>query len=206
MKRFLLIPAVIFVLAFSLTGCGRSPGDQDKAPDKPVESVSRIEVSKIAPAEAPTKTMPATVKQPVVQQAKPVKTTDRPIGSDTVADVIEMKNTTAFNEHTRPIVMFGHKKHFSPAPDGYGLACGECHHDKNGQPLELKAGDFVQACIACHDKPEKPGRPPGMPPEEWQALQLEYYYGAVHANCIDCHKARDAGPTKCNECHPKPER
>ena len=128
-------------------------------------------------------------------------------GTPAVPDVIVMKNTTAFSEHTRPIVMFGHKKHTLPAPDGYGLACGECHHDKNGKPLDdLKPGDPVQECIACHDKPEKPKRPSGMSPEDWQALQLEYYYGAVHINCIDCHKAREAGPTKCNDCHPRPEK
>lgn len=35
------------------------------------------------------------------------------------------------------------------------------------------------------------------------AMQLEYYYGAIHANCIDCHRAGQAGPVKCAECHPK---
>ena len=44
-----------------------------------------------------------------------------------------------------------------------------------------------------------------MSREDWAAMQLDYYYGAIHANCIDCHKAGEAGPTKCNECHPKPE-
>ena len=66
-----------------------------------------------------------------------------------VADVITMQNP-AYSEHTKGIVEFTHKKH---ATD-YGAACGDCHHDDKGQPLaDLKEGDDVQTCIACHKIP-----------------------------------------------------
>jgi hypothetical protein len=120
------------------------------------------------------------------------------------SDVIEMKNTDAFSAHKQGIVMFTHKKHTAAAPDGYGIACGECHHDKDGKPLALKEGDAVQGCMKCHDKADKPKKPEGMSKQNWDAMQLEYYYGAIHANCIDCHKTGGKGPVKCAECHPKP--
>ncbi len=121
-----------------------------------------------------------------------------------VSDVIEMKNTEAFTKHKMGICMFSHAKHAAAAPDGYGIACGECHHDKDGKPLELKEGDSVQGCMECHEEAGKPKKEKGMSKEDWAAMQLEYYYGALHANCIDCHKEGGAGPVKCAECHPKP--
>jgi hypothetical protein len=124
--------------------------------------------------------------------------------SKTAPDVMEMKNTDAFTAHKQGIVMFGHKKHTAAAPDGYGISCGECHHDKDGKPLALKEGDAVQGCMECHDKTDKPKKPEGMSKEDWNAMQLEYYYGAIHANCTDCHKTGGKGPVKCAECHPKP--
>ncbi len=118
-------------------------------------------------------------------------------------DVIEMKNTDAFKAHKKAIVMFGHEKHTAAKPDGYGIACGECHHDKDGKPLALKEGDAVQKCFECHNKTEKPKKPKGMSKDDWKKLQVEYYYGAMHGNCIGCHKAQKKGPKKCSECHPK---
>ena len=127
--------------------------------------------------------------------------------SSTVQDVIKMDNTEAFETHKMGIVMFDHKKHFAAKPDGYGIACGECHHDKDGKPrADLKEGDTVEGCIDCHSKPGKPKKEKGMSKEDWDAMQLEYYYGAMHENCIGCHKENNAGPTKCAECHPKPEK
>ena len=123
-----------------------------------------------------------------------------------VKDVLEMNNAEAFAKHKMGICEFTHKKHATAAPDGHGVACGECHHDKDGKALELKEGDAVQGCMECHDKAEKPKKPKGIAKEEWETMQLEYYYGALHANCIDCHKEGGAGPVKCAECHPKPEK
>ena len=120
-----------------------------------------------------------------------------------IKDVFEMNNTEAFAKHKKALCVFTHKKHSTATPDGYGVACGECHHDKDGKALELKEGDAVQGCMECHDKAEKPKKPKGMAKDEWKEMQLEYYYGAMHANCIGCHKTNDAGPKKCAECHPK---
>jgi len=128
-----------------------------------------------------------------------------------VADVIPMDNP-AYEKHTKGIVQFSHKKHSAD----YGASCGECHHDDKGQPLELKEGDDVQACITCH---KIPSQVPKDVKKEWKAkkikkaeknkLKLEYHAEALHANCIDCHKKWNkknkskAAPTSCTKCHPK---
>lgn len=71
----------------------------------------------------------------------------------TVPDCVKMENK-AYTEHKKSIVDFSHKKHNVE----YKAGCGECHHDAEGKPLnELKMGDEVQNCIACHSKA---GRPP----------------------------------------------
>ncbi|MBS3758581.1 MAG: cytochrome c3 family protein [Desulfobacterales bacterium] len=120
-------------------------------------------------------------------------------------DVMEMKNEQAFPQHRMGIVEFDHKKHVADKPDGYGLGCGECHHDENGEPLsDLKAGDEVQGCFECHDKKSRPRRDPSMSPEEWEKEQLKYYYGAIHENCMGCHK-KMGGAVRCTECHPRPQ-
>lgn len=124
----------------------------------------------------------------------------------TVADVIEMKNTAAFTAHKQGIVMFGHKKHTDAKPDGHGVTCGECHHDKDGKPLALKQGDAVQKCMECHKEAGKPKKEKGMSAADFAKLELKYYYGAIHENCIGCHKKIAAGPVKCAECHPKKEK
>ncbi len=124
-----------------------------------------------------------------------------------VPGVIEMKNTDAFKKHKKAIVMFDHQKHTAAKPDGYELGCGDCHHDKDNKPLtDLKAGDKVQDCFECHNKPGNARKPKEMSREEWKTVKLEYYKEALHANCIGCHKQEGAGPTKCAECHPKAEK
>jgi len=119
-----------------------------------------------------------------------------------VSDVITMKNEKAFPQHRMGIVEFDHKTH----AEEYELGCGDCHHDENGEPLtDLKAGDCVQSCYECHDKDGRPRRDPAMSPEEWEKEQLKYYYGAIHENCMGCHKEM-GGPKTCTECHPRPQR
>ncbi|MDZ7831383.1 MAG: cytochrome c3 family protein [Desulfobacterales bacterium] len=119
-----------------------------------------------------------------------------------VPDVMTMKNEKAFPQHRMGIVEFDHKTH----AEDYGIGCGDCHHDENGEPLtDLKAGDAVQSCYECHDKDGRPRRDPSMSPEEWEKEQLNYYYGAIHENCMGCHKEM-GGPKTCTECHPRPER
>jgi hypothetical protein len=129
-----------------------------------------------------------------------------------VDDVIKMQNP-AYSEHTKGIVEFTHKKH---ATD-YGAACGDCHHDDKGQPLaDLKEGDDVQQCIACHSKPgevpkelKKEWKDKKLKKEETNKLAREYHAEALHDNCIGCHKTWNkenkskAAPTSCTKCHPK---
>jgi hypothetical protein len=129
-----------------------------------------------------------------------------------VADVIKMQNP-AYSEHTKGVVEFSHKKH---AAD-YGAKCGDCHHDDKGQPLaDLKEGDDVKACIACHSKPgevpkelKKEWKDKKLKKEETNKLAREYHAEAIHDNCIGCHKTWNkenkskAAPTSCTKCHPK---
>ena len=129
-----------------------------------------------------------------------------------VDDVIHMENK-AYKKHKKAIVDFSHKKH----NEEYKIGCGECHHDDKGQPLNnLKMGDEVQACIACH---KLPGQMPGKLKKEMKAAKaskkeidakkMEYHAEAIHANCIGCHKAYNkknktkAAPQSCTKCHPK---
>ena len=122
----------------------------------------------------------------------------------TVPDVISMENK-AYDKHKKGIVQFSHKKHSTD----YGAGCGECHHDANNKPLDnLKEGDDVQNCIACHKKPGE--RPKGKgAPKLKKKERLAYHAEALHYNCKDCHKKYNkknktkAAPTTCAKCHPK---
>ncbi|MBS3732380.1 MAG: cytochrome c3 family protein [Desulfobacterales bacterium] len=115
--------------------------------------------------------------------------------------VIKMKNEAAFSQHNMGIVMFDHKAHV----DEYDLGCGKCHHDEKNQPLnDLDYDDPVRGCMACHDKKGRPSREGSMSDQQWKQAQLAYYYGAIHENCMGCHK-ETSGPVGCMACHPKPE-
>ena len=121
----------------------------------------------------------------------------------TAPDVIKMENP-AYAKHTKGIVEFSHKKHSAD----YGAGCGECHHDEKGKPLEnLKDGDDVQGCIACH---KEPGELKGKAAKgKSKAEKMAYHANALHENCKECHKAHNkknktkAAPTTCTKCHPK---
>jgi hypothetical protein len=129
-------------------------------------------------------------------------------------DVIKMKNP-AYAEHTKGIVEFSHTKHAvdyaKKAPDLYKDKCGACHHDDKGKPLvNLKDGDEVQSCIACHKIPGE--KPKGKDaPKLSKQEELAYHAEAVHENCQACHKAHNKAtntkdaPTTCVKCHPKTE-
>jgi hypothetical protein len=108
--------------------------------------------------------------------------------------------------HKKSLSLFTHKKHTTE----YKIACGECHHDDKGEPLELKKGDNVQKCFECHKKPGelKGKKAKGLSKKE----KREYHANAVHENCLGCHRkhnkekqTKDA-PTKCTACHPKKEK
>ncbi|MBT8342231.1 MAG: cytochrome c3 family protein [Desulfatitalea sp.] len=124
----------------------------------------------------------------------------------TAPDEIKMESPY---EHKRSIAIFTHKKHVQD----YKIACGDCHHDEQGKPLnDLKDGDSVRKCFECHNKP---GELKGKAAKGMSGKALRAYHAnAVHDNCVDCHKAYNkenkqdqtkAAPSKCNECHPKPK-
>lgn len=125
-----------------------------------------------------------------------------------VDDQFVMK-TKEYTKHTYHAVPFTHKKH----TDDYSISCGECHHDAKGKALELAAGDNVQRCIECHDKPGKAPKAKGKKKLKGKA-KLQYQAEAMHANCISCHKTfnkdfkkksgkkRGPAPTSCKKCHP----
>ena len=98
-------------------------------------------------------------------------------------------------------VTFTHKKH----AEDYGISCGECHHDENGEPLELTMGDDVHPCYECHNIFEK---------TKENRRDIMVHENAMHGNCRDCHKEvnieagdpkgrKGPAPTSCNDCHEK---
>lgn len=100
-------------------------------------------------------------------------------------------------------VKFTHKKH----AEDYGISCGTCHHDENAEPLELKMGDDVDKCSACHNIMAKSKE------DKDNIMVLE---NAMHDNCIACHKEfnmkkdptdkkgmKGPAPASCGKCHVK---
>lgn len=96
---------------------------------------------------------------------------------------------------------FTHKKH----TEEYGISCGECHHDKEGKALDLKAGDDVQSCAECHNIFEK---------TEANKKDIMVHENAIHENCVECHKKfnkekgdpkglKGPAPASCVKCHKK---
>lgn len=128
-------------------------------------------------------------------------------GKTSVSDVVEMKNPI-YESHQRSIVSFTHKKH----TEDYGLSCGDCHHDDKGQALDLKMGDSVQSCAACHSIPGERPKGKGTPKLSKQE-RLAYHAEAIHENCIGCHRDvnkktgdRSRTPVMCNQCHAKEDK
>ena len=127
------------------------------------------------------------------------------VAGTTVADEIIVKPILDTGKYKDKIVTLTHKKHV----EEYGATCGECHHDDQGKPLDLKEGDDVQKCIDCHKKPGE--RPKGKnAPKLSKKERLEFHAEAFHYNCKTCHKAFNkknntkAAPTTCTKCHVKP--
>lgn len=128
-------------------------------------------------------------------------------GLEGCPDVITMKHEEAFEQHRMGIVDFTHTKHV----EDYGFSCGECHHDGTGTPTDdITCEDDIASCIDCHSKPGQPRVDRSLPEEERLKLEREYFLGAIHQNCIDCHREENkkAGetisPVACTECHPRP--
>ncbi|QTA78995.1 putative cytochrome c, class III family protein [Desulfonema limicola] len=176
--------------------------DAEEAVEEPAEEAAEEAVEE--PAE---EAVPAEKKVEKAEPAKEKKQAEKPAaspaagGSTEVADIVAMNNP-AYDEHTKGIVEFTHKKHI----EEYKIGCGDCHHDDKGQALaSLKMGDPVQNCIACHDKAGKPEKGAKLSDQE----KREYHMNALHDNCVGCHKDYNkekntkAAPATCGKCHPK---
>ncbi len=124
-----------------------------------------------------------------------------------VADEITMDyNKYTKRRYTPPkykTFIFTHKKHNID----YKISCGECHHDKDGKPLDVKLGDYVDQCVECHTELKKTQE------NRKSIILLE---NAMHENCKVCHmeinieagdpKGRKGpGPVSCTACHVKVE-
>ncbi len=117
-----------------------------------------------------------------------------------VADTLKME-TKEYSKHKKGIVEFSHKKH----QVDYKIACGECHHDKDNKPLDLKTGDSVKRCVECHTK---------LKIDKNNKKDIMVLENAMHGNCRGCHKQvnikagdpkgrKGPAPTSCSKCHPK---
>ncbi|WP_413910015.1 cytochrome c3 family protein [Desulfobacula sp.] len=166
-------------------------------PDTIKAKPEEVSVQPVAKVEEPK------VEEPKVETKKVETGTDKG-GNKASIDIIAMDNP-GYSKHKKGIVLFTHKKHI----EDYSIACGTCHHDEKGKPLELTLDDKVQGCIECHKETEKPK---GEKLGEKEKI-AKYHFEALHANCIDCHKkyniekgdpkGKGPAPTSCTQCHPK---
>ena len=124
--------------------------------------------------------------------------------ADDVPDKIEMKSPE-FKDHTKGIVTLHHKKH----TEEYGAKCEDCHHHYEGGNNVWKQGDEVKKCTECHKHFEIQAGKEQKEFEKAGNKETDSYYGAIHLNCKECHKAFNkekgskAAPTSCKDCHPK---
>ena len=95
-------------------------------------------------------------------------------------------------------VEFPHKAHFELTD------CVTCHHTSEGLTLETAADMEVASCGSCHIEPEKAETP--------LCSEKSLKKNPYHISCVGCHKetkkenADTTAPTKCTDCHPKPEK
>jgi hypothetical protein len=203
---------VVFSLAliFMVVSCSK-PSEDKKPASKQTSETTQAKPAKVEtpepvaakpepPAPKPEAATPEPKKTEVSQQPVP----PLPTKESGLIDVITMKNP-AYPKHKKGIVLFTHKKHI----DDYQISCGQCHHDKDGNPLnDLKENDKVDSCILCHAKPGQAPRPKDKK-KLTQKEKLAYHAEAIHQNCIKCHKAHNkqnntiAAPATCSKCHPK---
>lgn len=86
-------------------------------------------------------------------------------------------------------VEFPHKVHYE------AFECTTCHHTQEG--LTADSDMEVETCGSCHASPEAAETP--------ACSEMSMKKNPFHINCVGCHKEQAAGPTKCDECHPKAE-
>lgn len=88
----------------------------------------------------------------------------------------------------------------------YGAACGDCHHDRDGKPLESHAPDTIYACGKCHKK-EGLIWGPAAENDTSAKEQLAHRPNALHMQCIGCHQMYNnlnrmvRVPESCRTCH-----
>lgn len=122
-------------------------------------------------------------------------------GNDIFEKIIRMESGQ-YRKHYKQIVIFPHHKHVIE----FGIACGECHHDADGEPIDnLEISDDVESCIECHFIASYvTGKP--------ETERLEYHTNALHLKCKGCHKLynkrnglgslrKKQAPIKCYQCH-----
>ncbi len=218
-KFFLLFS---LTLIFMFSSCSK-PVEDNNSPSKQASETIKTEKTKVetptpvapkpetpaaeAPKSAPepVAAKPGAPKQVKIEPVKPEPVTPKPVVIESgLADIITMKNP-AYKKHKKSIVLFTHKKHVKE----YKIGCGQCHHDKEGTPLnDLKDNDKVDSCIACHSKIGQAPRPKDKKKLSLEK-KLEYHAEAIHENCIKCHKefnkknGTKAAPASCSKCHPK---
>ncbi|BBD07378.1 cytochrome c3 family protein [Desulfovibrio ferrophilus] len=115
-------------------------------------------------------------------------------------------------------VFFTHAIH----ADDYGYDCADCHHDgvEGAEPIACgschpKAFDGLfkevhqrafpskEYCERCHDSEPVSSMSDDERPDSDMLLTRA---DAFHGQCMDCHKAEDAGPygeESCSTCHAK---
>ncbi|MDX2443842.1 MAG: cytochrome c3 family protein [Bacteroidales bacterium] len=189
-------------LIFMISACSKPSEDKELPAKKVAETIQTEQVKVVTPAPEPPKPEILAPSDPKPEPSKPV--TPKPVKKSNLVDVITMENP-AYPTHKKGIVLFTHKKHV----EEYEIGCRECHHDKDGVPLnDLKENDKVDTCILCHSKPGQAPRPKDKKKLS-QKEKLEYHAEAIHENCIKCHKefnkenATKAAPSSCSKCHPK---
>ncbi|SMC85535.1 Class III cytochrome C family protein [Desulfocicer vacuolatum DSM 3385] len=196
------------VVEDAVPAAAEAPVVEDAVPAAAEAPVAEEAVPAAIEAPVAEEAVPAAAEAPAVEEAAPVAeapTTEEaaPVVESNIADIMPMENP-AYKAHKKGIVQFTHKKHM----EDYGITCGECHHDADGKPLnDLKMGDAVENCIACHAKPGKAPKKKGE--KLTKAQKMEYHTNALHENCITCHKDYNkknntkAAPASCGKCHPK---
>jgi hypothetical protein len=120
-------------------------------------------------------------------------------------DIIIM-NSKVYEKHTKGLVTFQHKKHFtSYRYRNHKYICKDCHHIYEEGVNVWKEGKPVQKCYECHKEAKAPQ---GKDAPRLSTIEKirKYHYSAIHEQCIGCHKWRarpDFGATACKDCHPK---
>jgi len=104
---------------------------------------------------------------------------------------------------------FNHAKHIEMIKE-----CSDCHHHTTGTLVQdpncvrchaNSSPTKVVSCKGCHSS--QPFSPETL--AEKREAKQRYHLdkmglkGAMHQNCLGCHQKGGAGPTGCQECHPR---